>query len=471
MPRRVQDIIPQGHRTIREIHISDRKPSIKSGRTKDAEIEESVLERPKKSKNQDSDISIPLNRVEVPDHRIPVTPPASFGIKKTNRIMKIGKWPIIVVSAIVVIVVLGYFSSKYYSRATFTIIPKVIPVSINSTYVAQGNADSTGLSYEVITLNSSATTTVDSKNGPITNTKATGKVTLYNSYGTQSVRLIAGTRLSNENGLVYRLSSSVVVPGYTKTGSTINPGKINVNIVADQPGQKYNLVETDKPVTLKIVAYSGSPKYSTIYAKPITNITGGFSGVKKIVSPEAISSSTASMKAKITEDLVAKAKTAIPSGFIMYDKSFSVTFSNPVISGDNPSNSDVSITGTIYTIAFPKSKLIETVAGSQTVSLFSPFSYTAPGIESLQVSITNLKDFSPIKKGTLVVAIKGDIKIVGTIPVDEIKKKLAGIPLSETQDVFKSYSPVIESGSGELAPPWANIPTDPERIKVTVEEL
>lgn len=458
MPRRVQDIIPQGHRSIREVSIPTQKTSNKAIRSK-------------KEISEDSDISVPINRVEVPDHRIPVTPPPSFEIKKTNRLIKISKWPIITVVIILAIIILGYFSSTYYSRATFTIVPKVIPVSVNNTYTAQGSSDSANLFYEVITLDSSATTTVDSKNGPLTNTKSTGRVTLYNSYSASSVRLIAGTRLSNENGLIYRLSSSVMVPGYTKSGSTLNPGKINVNVVADQPGQKYDLIQTDKSVTLRIVAYSGSPKYTTIYAKPITNIVGGFSGVKKIVSPEAVSSSTASLKAKITEELMTNIKTAIPAGYIMYDKNFSITFSNPVIGGDNPSSSDINLRGTMYAIVFPKSKLIETVAGSQTVSLFSPFSYVASGLESLQASITNLKDFSPIKKSTLVVAIKGDIKIVGTVPVDEIKKKLSGIPLSETQDVFKSYSPVIESGSGELAPPWANIPTDLDRIKVIVEEL
>jgi hypothetical protein len=60
--------------------------------------------------------------------------------------------------------------------------------------------------------------------------------------------------------------------------------------------------------------------------------------------------------------------------------------------------------------------------------------------------------------------------LIGLVPVAEIKKKLAGRSLAQTQEVFKSFSPVIESGTGELAPPWAKVPTDLSRIIINVKE-
>jgi hypothetical protein len=160
----------------------------------------------------------------------------------------------------------------------------------------------------------------------------------------------------------------------------------------------------------------------------------------------------------------------IPSGYIMYNKNYTTTFSSPIVGGSDPKTASISIEGTINAIAMPKTKLVETLAGPQTISLFGPFTYTSPGLEELDVTITNIKDFTPAKKNALVLKAKGDMKIVGTIPVEDLKKKLSGLSLSATQDVFKSYSAIIESGSGELAPPWANIPTDLEKIKVIVEE-
>lgn len=470
MPRKVEDIIPK--RTIREVTTPSRSVAPIKKRKKVIELdgEEKVdvhigeidnrIDNKTKEKVEEQMIA---SKVDFPVRRMPITPPASE--YQTGKKIK-WKWPIITILAVIIVGVIGYYGSVYYSQATFTVVPKVIPISINSTYVAQSSGND--LSYEVITLKRSATTTVIATNGPVTNTKATGKITFYNSYSAQSIRLIAGTRLSNGD-LVYRLNSSIVIPGYTKSSSTIIPGKISTTISADQSGQKYN-IEDATSADFKIVAYAGSPKYSTVTAKAITPIVGGFSGVKKVISPSLLSSTTANLKSQLTETLTKDAISMIPSGYIMYNKNFITTFSAPIVGGTDPKTASVNMEGTIYAIAMPKTKLVETFAGAQTISLFSPFTYTSPGLEDIDVTITNIKDFSPAKKNALVLKAKGEMKIVGTIPVEELKKKLSGLSLSATQDIFKSYSAVIESGSGELAPPWANIPTDLNKIKVVVEE-
>ncbi len=483
MPRKVQDIRPAEKRSIREVDSTSRssKTAKRKRASHEGEIEvieqEGVEDVPvrienridnslkvKDMKTPDLDRSILVERSVLPQRRMPITPPmAEYEIKRKN----IWKWPIITLLAILFVGVIGYFASAYYSQATFTIVPKIIPVSINNTYVAQPTGND--LVYQVISLKRSATTTVSATNGSVTNTKATGKVTFYNTFSNQSIRLIAGTRLTAQNGLMYRLSSSIVIPGYTKPGSTIIPGKIVANIAADQAGQQYNIT-AEELGDFKIVAYSGSAKYSTVYAKAVSSIAGGFAGVKKVISPNAMASTTAKLKADITEALIGEVKTSIPDGYIMYDKSYTTTFTSPVIGGSDPKVATVSMEGTINAISLPKSKLIEAFAGSETIGLFGPFSYTSPGLEDLNVTITNLKDFSTNKKIALVLKVKGDIKIIGTIPVEELKNKLAGISLPESQDVFKSYGSVIESGSGELAPPWANIPTDLKKINVIVEE-
>ncbi len=472
MPRKVEDIIPKEKRSIREVSSPSRSVVATKKRKKVIELdgEEQVpvhigaidnrIDNKTKAKVAEDMLSV---KSDFPLRRMPITPPSSeYEAKKKIK----WKWPVITILAIIIVGVIGYYGSIYYSQATFTVVPKVIPVSVNSTYVAQASGND--LTYEVITVKRTATTTVNATNGPVTNTKATGKITLYNSYGTQSIRLIAGTRLSYGN-LVYRLNSSVVIPGYTKPAGTIVPGKISTTISADQPGQQYN-IEDISSADFKIVAYAGSPKYSTVTAKAITPIIGGFSGVKKVISPATLSSSTANLKSQLTELLLKESSTMIPSGYVMYSKNYTTSFSAPIIGGSDPKTANISMEGTIHAIAMPKTKLVETLAGAQTISLFGPFAYTSPGLEELDITITNIKDFTPTKKNALVLKAKGDMKIVGTIPVEDLKKKLSGLSLSATQDVFKSYSAIIESGSGELAPPWANIPTDLEKIKVIVEE-
>ncbi|MEI7463294.1 MAG: hypothetical protein WCK03_02745, partial [Candidatus Taylorbacteria bacterium] len=89
--------------------------------------------------------------------------------------------------------------------------------------------------------------------------------------------------------------------------------------------------------------------------------------------------------------------------------------------------------------------------------------------EELSFAITNMKDFAPEKKGTLIVNMKGDMKLIGTIPVDELKKSLAGKSLADSQNILKVYSAVIENADGELVPPWSKIPLDASRITINVK--
>jgi hypothetical protein len=141
-----------------------------------------------------------------------------------------------------------------------------------------------------------------------------------------------------------------------------------------------------------------------------------------------------------------------------------------MVSGTDPSKATISIQGTLYGIIFKKTDLTAQVAGQQTVSEFGAYTYDTPGLESLTFAITNPTDFSPIKKNALIIHLKGDMKVVGIIPVAELKQKLAGIPLAQTQEVLKPYDPVIESGSGELIPPWSNVPSDTSRITINVTD-
>lgn len=405
---------------------------------------------------------------------MPITPPP-LPPRKRPRSHRF-KWPIITLVIFAVIAVGGYLASTLYSRATFAIVPKVIPISINGTrpYMAEAASDtaqkSDVITYKLITLRATASTTVSATDGAMTNTKSAGKITIYNNFSAQPIRLIAGTRLAGENGLLYRLTSSIVVPGYTKPSGTIVAGKISTGVIADQPGQRYNISKAGFLEDLKIVAYKGSARYDTVYARLATDIAGGFSGTKKIISPSVIASTTGALKSSLTDSLLSQAKSSVMEGYIMYDSGYIMAFGAPVIGDSRPGIATIAQQGTIYAIIFQRNALIDAFAGSSVTSLFGDFSYTAPGLESLNIVINNIKDFSPEKKTGLIIHAKGDLKLVGTIPVEEIKSKLTGVSLADTDSILRAYSPVIESATGELLPPWVKVPDDVSRIEINVEK-
>jgi hypothetical protein len=396
---------------------------------------------------------------------MPITPrEAPKGDRRPSRL----KWLLVFFIIIVVIGAIAYIASTYYAQASFTIIPKTISIPIDGTYVADPSAGSGNLTYELVTLQGAASSTVPAADGPETSAKAQGKVTVYNSWSKDPQRLIAGTRLANDRGLIYRLTSSVVIPGLTKPGATVIPGSVSATIVAGAAGETYNISRADPQSDFKMVAYRGTAKYGAIYARLSSDVNGGFTGTRKVVSDAVMASTTASLQSAMTASLLPQAKNAIPEGYMMFDKGYTAFFSEPAIGGSQSKTAIVTVRGTIYGFLFKKSSLVDAFSEGKAGTTFGNSGYRSSGLEDLQFAITNVRDFSPGKKIPLVIRASGNLKLSGLVPIDEVRKKLAGLPLGGTADVFKSYA-VIESGSGELMPPWAKIPADLKRIKITVE--
>ncbi|OHA16843.1 MAG: hypothetical protein A3C79_00750 [Candidatus Taylorbacteria bacterium RIFCSPHIGHO2_02_FULL_45_28] len=468
MPRRVQDIIPNSNRSIRNIPL-ERSSIIVPLQPPKKKLGSSILAQMRQPEEKTNEHELePRNdtrkKTNFPEMKMPIMPP--------RKMRKSGakKWLFLLMSIVVIIAIAGYIASVYFSRASFVIVPKTVPFSVNSTYISQSTQGKGVLMYELASIKGDSAVTVPATDGPKISTSAKGKITIYNNFSVQSQRLIAGTRFADDKGRVYRLSSSVVVPGYNKVGSTITPGTLSASVVADQAGESYNITKIDPISDFKIVAYKGNPKYESIYGRLATDITGGFMGTKKTINPAVLASTTATLQSKIVSDLLAKLKTSVPDGYIMYPNAYVPIFSAPVIGGTDPRSATVTLQGTVYGILFERSGLVARVAGEQSVAIFDDFSYETPGLDSLDFSIANIKDFSPEKKNTLIIKLKGDAMLVGTIPINSLKTKLAGLSLAETSSVLRSFKSVIEieKSSGYVTPPWSKVPSNPDRITIEV---
>ncbi len=470
MPRRIEDIIPNNdRRSIRDIPVAKRSTE----KPKNAAAERPAEKKVEKSEKK-AEVNIPVH-IESPKtepvspNRMSLTPPP-IRKKRSGGGMK---WLLIVLGIIVIIAGLGYIASVYFARAKFTIVPRTIPVQINSTYAARsssatGVTSTTTLVYEIMTLKGSASSTVPASNGSLISTKAAGSITLYNASGNAAQRLVAGTRLTTDSGKVYRLTSSVVIPApqYSSTKSSIVPGSISASIVADQPGEEYNISSSGSISDFKVAAFKATAKYETVYGRIKSEITGGFVGTKKIVNPTVLASTTAVLQSQLTGSLLNQAQAAVPEGYLMYDGGYTSSFTQPTISYSDTTSARVAIQGTINALIFKKSDLVSRLAGNGTVSSFGSFGYDAPGLEDLSFKIVGIKSAT----STLTAKIQGSIQLIARVPVEDIQKKVAGASLPDIQTILKQFDPVIQSVSAEIMPPWSKIPLDLSRISVVVQK-
>ncbi|MDD5165020.1 MAG: hypothetical protein PHG25_00555 [Candidatus Pacebacteria bacterium] len=460
MPRRVQDIIPANRRSIRDI------PASQSSE-KEA-VSRATQKTERKEKKSDQERPIAIHREHIPvEEPVEQAPP----VKKARKQKKF-PWALSIIGIVVLFAGVGFFISSHFASATFTLVPKVLPVSVSGTYIVP-SAVPGSFGYETMNLSGTASTTVLATQGSYTETKAQGKITVYNAYSAQSQRLVAGTRLAGNSGLVYRLTSSIVIPGYTKLGTSNIPGSIVTSMIAEKAGEDYNISRADSISDLKVIAYKGTAKYAGFYARLAGDVSGGFAGTRTIISPTVLASTTATVQNELVTDLERRLMNTVPEGYVMYPTIYAKSFVTPTVTSIDAKTARISVGATVYSAMFKKADFARFLAGASSTALFGSIGYTAPDIESISFTLANPKDFSPVKKTNLAARINGSFQLVGDIPVDGIKKAVAGISLSKTRDILKKYVSVIDlaKSAGEINPPWiGTVPTDLSHISIVIKK-
>jgi len=126
--------------------------------------------------------------------------------------------------------------------------------------------------------------------------KAQGTVKVYNAFSTSPQVLVATTRFVSADGKVFRTPVKITIPGGTYDKGKLIPGSVDIKIVADQPGESYNI----GPTTFSIPGFAGTDKYTKFYGESSEAMSGGYQSEVSKVTEEDL--------AKAEETIIDKAK-------------------------------------------------------------------------------------------------------------------------------------------------------------------
>lgn len=444
----VQDIVPGDRRSIRKINITKEK---RRAIEDEEEIEEEQEEGEEESIEEEADEEVEEKIIR---KKTKAKKPSSTGGSY--------KYLLTFVIVLVSLVVIGVALSLSYSKAVVTITPKVTNFDISGTFTAKKTATNTSedFGYEVISVTDMVSQTVPATKGPLIQTKAKGTAIIYNNYSATAQTIVAGTRLSNTQGNIYRTTSTVIVPG-KKT----SPGSISVGITADQAGDKYNLKLADLKGDFKLPGYQGTPKYTGFYARLKTDVTGGYSGNKMTINEESKKTAIKSMQDSLKEQLITKLKESVTPDHILYDGAYSIEYEIPEPIMKSNEDADLVVKGTAYGAIFNSDSLIKYIAGKE-IKKFPSDTYDISGDKELVFNISNIKDFSAKKASPLIFTLKGPISITGTFSEEKLKDELKGINLKESNAIFARY-PAIANAYALITPFWLrSFPNSPEKITI-----
>ncbi len=370
--------------------------------------------------------------------------------------------------AIICLLALFFSISILFSSATVIISPKIQNISFdNDLYTAKTN--STGLSeisFEVLNIKQQVGEIVEATEEKEVSQKATGKIIIYNNYSSVSQRLINNTRFEAKNGKVYRINSSVIVPGYKKdtTGKVI-PGSVEATVFADQAGEGYNLLQADLTGDFKIPGFKGDPRYDSFYALLKEDIVGGFIGLQRIVADGVRATTEEIIKTKLKEQLLKELYASKPENYLFFQDGYSIAYSKLLDTAVDNNSVKINIEGSLNGIVFNNSKLAKYIADKK-ITDYDGLAIELIPTENLTVTFTG-DDTNLWKNDTLKIKLDGEAIIKWVYDVEAIKNDLAGKKEAEINNILNKYKNSVTGIQVIFRPVWTRyFPDNTNKIKI-----
>jgi hypothetical protein len=365
------------------------------------------------------------------------------------------------IATLLIILIGGSLLTFVFNHATVTITPKSQDLTDFRKTISFAQASEDTVDTVLYTL---ATTSI-SQSKELTPTaakkvesKASGKIIIYNNYSSDPQRLIKNTRFESSAGKIYRINTSVTVPGK----SADKPGSVEVTVYADSAGSDYNSSPTD----FTIPGFKGAPQFSTFYARSNGPITGGASGNVSSASLTDVNAAKDELALELAQDIKDKLGKEKLDGYVGLYNAIDITYEDnesDVLAGNT---NTYQVTATGYLMFAKGDELAETVAESIRDYKGEPvrLDYTD------KLSYTR-KDTDRLATATsLDILAEGSPRVVFLTDEAALKSLVAGKKRADFTSLMKGIAS-IEGAEISFSPLWlSTFPEETSKISV-VESL
>jgi len=350
-----------------------------------------------------------------------------------------------------------------FASATINIVPKNQNIDVNLKILATNEAKEVAVRYEIIKLSKSKTISVPATGEEAAEIKASGKIVIYNNFSTEPQRLIIRTRFESPEGLIFRIPESIVVPGKTKKDGVETPGSIEVQVFADEPGEKYNIKKTD----FTIPGFKNdADRFKNFYARSSTEMEGGFVGKMKTVSESDKKTALQNIDLEIQADLNKDLESKIPEGLALLPGS-TIYQSKDLQPKEDGSSVIIGKEITSYTIMLNAQDLSNNIT-AEYVSKLSDWTGIKAVVKNFSsLSIINVPG-NIEKGGEIRLEIKGKANVLADINAEVINQRLLGIPKKDAAKLMDEFAG-ISSITATIRPIWKqSFPEDSSKIYVQI---
>lgn len=287
--------------------------------------------------------------------------------------------------------------------------------------------------------------------------KAKGEITIYNAYSSEPQTLVATTRFETPNGLIYRLTNKVIIPGAQIKDNKIIPSSVTAEVQADKPGAEYNIGPTNK---LTIPGFKGSPKYDGFYGELKNGAKGGLIGKKLVPTNDDVLKAQEEIKQSLKSVLESSLLLKKPENF-KFIGDFQTNILKITVNTTTDENGNFAVFGEAETKIFG----IRESDINNFLLKFLNQSYKK--IDNLKIEYFNLKpDFD---KGILTFNLKATGSTVYDFNVENFKNSILGKSVKDVEKTIQNLEE-LESAKILISPRWVNVlPQKNSKININIQ--
>lgn len=469
-----EDIVPPSRKkTIRDIPVPARK---KGGASESVTASEGIIPPTESVKEimyapTMSDVVAPPKSASIPMPDIgEENGDDNYAVKDYSSGKK-SKKPLFVSLGIIAILVMLFFILSSFDSADVEITPKTAEATVNEALLIENISSKTNplaLGYRVIELSQESEKRVPANDEEYISQTASGTITISNTYSSDTQKLVKNTRFESPTGKIYRIRESVSVPGYTESDGKKIPGTLDVEVFADAPGEEYNVSSAE----FTIPGFKGQEPYDFFSAKTKTAISGGFDGVRKIVSEESIETAKNDLSSTLTSKLIDEINEQVTDEFIAIYNAESFVF-DEVKQTDISGSNEALLTrrGTVSALVFDRVELSNVVALATVAEYQENQNVLIEGLETLEIKVG-------LDQGDLEIDgderermdISGNAMFVWQNDEIEIKEALLGTKKKDLGTTLSNF-PGIFRADAVIKPFWrGKFPNTVEDIDIEVKE-
>lgn len=387
-------------------------------------------------------------------------------VKLPKKRKKLSLRTIGLISLIIFILAGLYLLGMRFVFAKVIIKERIIPFSfdrIQFELEEEKIADPGRLSFQVMSVDATTTKQVYASGLQQSNTKASGKVVIFNEYSTSPRTIKSGTTLTSADGKKYVTQAAVTVPGFTTVNKVKKAGTSpEVTVVAAATGESYNTAGTSFTVS----GYTSSQ----IYARSAGAIKGGEAGMAHVLTEKEKEDAMLSLQAGLAERLKRETRAAIPPEYITFPNLQVIDIDkNSLVLKGSTISFPASIEGKMVSYLIARDDL-ERALASKLISEQTYPDVVIPTIEKLTVEpLSSLSTNIDKIPETITIAISGEGTIVTKVSPEKVRQVVLGIPRKAFEIAMQSISE-IEEARYVFYPFWAPLfPSIQDRITVIIQ--